>query len=364
MKSAPKDKLFQFAKTVIIPLLGIILGIYLQKWFLGDNHEISLIHEGSIFLGSVNEEKDLDLKLTLDNTEIKNILKLTWVVRNTGNVHYKFEDFPELEVSDTYHIVSVKVRDCSESIEHRYHQKGVERIKIVRDQDSVRKNDFIFENLNYFNAKDFVRFDIFVINLKGDIDLASEKEKKRWNLICTYPGLNVADIKKISKSEIDNQGKENSKKPSFGFFEFLVLIALINIFFILKSCYSRYKVESKKQLVRKLDVGALVDTFRLVFVNKQNKGEESLEFKKDEIEQENNTLYVNLENLLDSLDEKSKKYILSSYNLEEIRIVPIMLLISDFNIQKTDQGMSYVVKIKTIKSVLKKMQELYPRKSK
>ena len=120
-----------------------------------DRIELTCQLDGYISIGSILESDLSDLKLIYNNNPVKNALKVSWRIINTGSRGIsEFEKKPMLIYPERFNIVKANVSETSPLL-------NID--KNVR-MDPIHKRIEI-DNLGILNPKDFFKVDVYMIDV-------------------------------------------------------------------------------------------------------------------------------------------------------------------------------------------------------
>lgn len=162
---------------ILIPLVLALIANFTFWLNTKDNVEITFRLDGWITIGSVKFAAVDSLKLMLGSQPVKNILKVSWLIINTGNQGIgKFESGPSIKFPEGLDIFAVEVSETSENL------------IINRDinlEDSVAQ----ITSIGIFNPTDFFRVDFY---LKDVVDNNIKRENfEEWKFKGKALNLNI-----------------------------------------------------------------------------------------------------------------------------------------------------------------------------
>jgi len=185
----PKSRILQWIITgMLIPIIiGLLVNFY--TWYkTKDKVEVTLKLDSWIMIGSIESSDLPSLKLYLGSEEVKNILKVSWNIINTGNKGIeKFETGPFIEFPNDLDVVYARVAETSPLIK-------------VADKLKISGNKIIVDSLGIFNSSKYIKVDIYLKDIPKQ-NINSEFFDK-WEL--KGNALNLIINKEIKAFEKEN----------------------------------------------------------------------------------------------------------------------------------------------------------------
>lgn len=144
---------------ILIPLFINLLGKYLNLPWFEEKTEITLKLEGWITVGELGESDVPDLKLTYKDNPVKNALKVSWKIINTGSKGIpKFEKVPSLLYPRKLNVVEAKIFQKSPLLE-------VSKNLLIKPEDGTIE----VTDIGIFNKKEFFVIDVYIMNMPDTI---------------------------------------------------------------------------------------------------------------------------------------------------------------------------------------------------
>ena len=178
---------------VIIAIFPIVIGLIVNftTWFTTkDNFNITFKLEGWITVGSIQFGDLPNLKLTLEDQQVENILKVTWSIKNTGNKGIEsFESGPWIEIPTYLNLVSANISQKSTLLN-------------ISNVLSCHENRVIVDSLGLFNTNDYFVIDIYLRDIKNQN--ITRHYFENWKLIGKSLDLSISrdsNIVEDKKSE-------------------------------------------------------------------------------------------------------------------------------------------------------------------
>jgi len=186
-----------------ILFIPIIIGIgvnYLSWYRTRSRTEVTLTLEGWITIGSVVFGDLPGLRLTLNNEPVKNILKISWTIANTGNRGIaSFETGPTIRFPRGLEIVRAVVSDTSPLL------KVAQQLRVIGNQARV-------DSLGIFNAGDHLAVDIYLKDVRSPkID---PEFFDHWALSANALDLKTATDVSLASREARSQRRTSEGKPA------------------------------------------------------------------------------------------------------------------------------------------------------
>lgn len=201
--------------VVLLPLIISLIANFTTWFSTKDRVEITFKLEGWITIGSIKSGDLQDLQLLLASKPVKNILKVSWTITNTGNKGIgKFESGPFIEFPQGLNIISAKVSETSEMLK-------------ISSNVIIENNYAKIDSLGIFNPSNYFRVDFYLKDV--DEPNITSKYFEVWKLEGKALDLNisrdisVADKRQISYIEI------HKILPQWFWIAYIVFIGIIAI---------------------------------------------------------------------------------------------------------------------------------------
>lgn len=172
----PKWKLFSW-KTLstvltimLIPFVINLIANYTTWIGTKEKVEVLLKLDGWITIGSILES-DLDnLKLTYEDKHIKNVLKVSWRIVNTGSKGIqKFESGPSIVYPEGLNVVEARISGTSSLL----------KIEKTLSVDRLKRTIEINE-LGIFNPGDYFRINVYIMDIPDSV--VSDLSFDNWGI--------------------------------------------------------------------------------------------------------------------------------------------------------------------------------------
>ena len=196
---------------IVIPFLIAVIASYTTR----DKTEITLKLDAWITIGSVQFGDLEELQLLYKGEAVKNVLKVSWRVINTGNKGIEvFEYGPAIQLPRQYSPISARITDTSPQLR-------------VRRKLRLKENQIITDSLGIFNPGDFFKADIYLRDVP-DTEITS-KFFEAWSLVSKSLDLSI-------KKEIGELPAKERKTvfPLWFYVAYIVVLFVSFTFFLLK----------------------------------------------------------------------------------------------------------------------------------
>ena len=174
----PKSRILQWIITgMLIPIIiGLLVNFY--TWYkTKDKVEVTLKLDSWIMIGSIESSDLPSLKLYLGSEEVKNILKVSWNIINTGNKGIeKFETGPFIEFPNDLDVVYARVAETSPLI------KVADKLKISGNKIIVKIHEESYP-LSLEIAYKVARAEIISKTLTDQVEIDLTKLLEKMNNI-------------------------------------------------------------------------------------------------------------------------------------------------------------------------------------
>lgn len=206
-KKARFEKIRFITFTLLISLGIALTAGYIIWRFTRDSTEITLELDGWITIGTLTEKPLEGLELTYQKAPIRNVIKISWSIINTGTKGIsKFETYPSLiypgglvpqaEISETSPLLQINKKLLIDSINTT--------IKV--------------SNMGIFNPGDFFRVDVYLIDIPDTLVLIDYL--KNWDLKAKAVDLSI--IKNVVP-ELPLQSQEAARKKRLEFIQSVII---------------------------------------------------------------------------------------------------------------------------------------------
>ncbi len=201
--------------TIITIVFGIIAG-FITWQYTKEKTEITLKLESWIIVGSFIEQELSGLSLMLDGDSLKNIMKISWQVVNSGDKGITtFETGPYFEFPRNLDVISAKISNKSPLL------KISENLNII---DSLAYVD----SLGIFNSGDFFKVDFYLKDIEEQH--TTNEYFNNWHL--NGKSLDLTIITDIEFTDVITDIYRDLSIVSYSLFTLGVILITFTIMFI------------------------------------------------------------------------------------------------------------------------------------
>ena len=165
---------------IIVPFTIALIANFFTWVQTKDKYEITFQLDNWITIGNVNLGDLPNLRLLHGDNMIDNILKVSWLVTNTGNkgISY-FETGPYIQFPNGLNIVAAKIDEKSSLLK-------------VNRYATLDKNIAYIDSLGLFNRDEFFKIDFYICD--ANIDSITNEYFSNWNLIGKTLDLSIKKV--------------------------------------------------------------------------------------------------------------------------------------------------------------------------
>lgn len=141
--------------SIFIPLIVNLIAAYIIWFRTRERVEITLKLDGWITIGQVLESDLPNLKLLYNDKPVKNALKISWRIINTGSEGIsEFETRPTLGYPGKFNITEAKISQTSPLL-------NIDKnLSINSEHRTIEVND-----IGIFNKGDFFKIDVYIMDI-------------------------------------------------------------------------------------------------------------------------------------------------------------------------------------------------------
>lgn len=199
--------------TFLIPFILNLIATYIIWLRTTERVEITLKLDGWITIGQVLQTDLPNLKLIYNDKPVRNALKISWRIINTGSEGIpKFETLPTLVYPQKFNIAEAKISQTSDLL------KIDKNLSINSEDRTIEVND-----IGIFNKGDFFKIDVYIMDIP-ESTLSSDYFTD-WKF--TAKSVDLQLKKDITRAASTEEITSFSKKFLKTYFLFIVYIIIL-----------------------------------------------------------------------------------------------------------------------------------------